>query len=67
MGSHTYAGVGMVMPYGSYDPEQIRQGLQEPQDLGEGVILMPRGTLRQEGSHTWMEYAGGPYVGHAWW
>lgn len=65
LGSHTKPGVGLVFLHGQYNAQQVMQGLNGPQDLGDGVILSPTGPARQEGNQTWYDYAGGGYIGHA--
>ena len=65
MGSNTRPGLGMIIPHGQYDAQQVLRGLNGPQDFGEGVVLFPAGPPRQEGDKTWLHYTGGPYVGYA--
>ncbi len=65
LGSNTRGGMGIIFPYGHYVPQQVLQGLNGPQDFGQGQILQPSGPPRQEGNRIWIEYTGYSQLGSA--
>lgn len=65
LGSNTIEGVGIVIVQTGPTAAQVEAGLNEPQDLGEGVVLRPTGPPVTRGSRMAVRYQNEAYVGFA--
>jgi hypothetical protein len=65
LGSNTMEGVGVVILQSGVTAAQVIAGLNEPQDLGAGVVLRPSGQSAVRGSWIAHRYQNEAYVGRA--
>jgi len=65
LGSNTLEGVGLVILQSGVTAAQVIANLNEPQDLGAGVVLRPSGEPAVRGSWIAHRYQSEPYVGRA--
>jgi hypothetical protein len=64
LGSHTRAGVGMVIMRAATTWQEIETFLNQPQDLGDGVVLSPTGPGQRSERGYEIGFANPIYVGH---
>ena len=65
LGSNTIEGVGLAILQSGVTAAQVIASLNEPQDLGAGVILRPAGQAAVRGSWIAHRYQNPSYVGRA--
>ena len=65
MGSNTIEGVGLAILQPGRTAEQIAASLDEPQDLGAGVVLRPTGRPAAQGAIVTARYQNESFVGRA--
>jgi hypothetical protein len=65
LGSHTRAGIGTIIMRASASWEQIEQFLNQPQDLGDGVVLTPTSSGQRTERGYEIGLAHPLYAGHA--
>ncbi|MGH7312063.1 MAG: hypothetical protein ACREJV_02740 [Candidatus Rokuibacteriota bacterium] len=65
MGSTTLEGVGLAILQGGQSAAQVAASLNEPQDLGAGVVLRPTAPPAAQGSRISARYQNEIYVGRA--
>lgn len=65
LGSNTIEGVGLVILMKNQTPAQVVQGLNDAQDLGDGVVLELDGAPKAQGSKITARYLNDQYVGRA--
>jgi hypothetical protein len=65
MGSNTQPGVGMVMLISGTTAEKLAATLNEPQDLGDGVVLVPAYEPEITGDRVGLRYTSELYDGFA--
>lgn len=65
LGSHTRAGIGTIIMRASANWEQIEQFLNQPQEVGEGVVLTPTSSGQRTERGYEIGLANPLYAGHA--
>lgn len=65
VGSRTEAGAGLILMRNRATWEEAQSLLQQPQDLGGGVVLMPQGPGQRTQRGYEVRYSDGMHVGHA--
>ena len=65
LGSNSKAGVGLVIMRGKATLQEAEALLNTPQDLGDGVVMMPDGAPVRSANTLKLNYTSGGYVGRA--
>lgn len=65
VGSNSRAGAGMIIMRSSASWEDVEALLNQPQDLGDGVVLQPTGAGTRSERGYEISFSNGQYSGHA--